>query len=112
MSKRIKFKSEEYPLNFNFLVFKNWETESGLKISELGKLAENAGAIEAVNILSLLYFAIVDACEEQEIDFPYKLKDFIRGVNPSELAELTSLIDIGGDSENKGQPKKPKLKQA
>lgn len=109
MSKKIKFKSEEYPLNFNFLVFSNWEKESGLKISELGKLAENAGAMEAVNILSLLYFAIQDACEEQKQDFPYTLKEFIRGVNPSELAELTSLIDIGGDGENKGQPKKRKV---
>ncbi len=104
MSKKILFKSEEYPLQFNFLVFKEWEKETGKKLSELGNIGNEAGAVEAVEVLTLLFLAINDACEEQGLTFPYTLKQFIRGVNPNELAELTQLIEVGDGEENKGQP--------
>lgn len=109
MAKRILFKGNEYPLQFNFLVFKEWEKETGKALSELGLLANGTGAVEAVDALTLLYFAIQDACDEQAIDFPFTLKQFIRGVDMANLGDMMSLIDLGEESENKGRSKRKKL---
>ena len=106
MAKMILFEGSEYPIQFNMLVFKAWEKETGLKISDLGNLATGTGAVEAVDALTLLFFAVQDACEEKEIDFPFTLKQFIRKVDISQLGEMMSLI--GDGSENKRQPKKQK----
>lgn len=105
MAKKILFDGKEYPLQFNFLVFRNWEKETGQKISDLGILATGTGAVEAVDALTLLFFAVQDACEETETDFPYTLKQFIRKVDITKLGEMMQLIELGDESENKGQPK-------
>lgn len=108
MAKKLVYKEVEYPLQFNFLVFKNWEKETGSKISELGALAADTGAVGAVDVLTLLFFAVQDACEEQGIDFPFTLKQFIRGIDIAKLEDMTKLIDLsdGGEVENKGQSKR------
>lgn len=108
MAKKILYKDKEYPIQFNFLVFKEWEKETGKKLSELGLLATESGAVEAVDALTLLYFAVCDACEESEVEFNFTLKQFIRGVEPSKIGEMMSLIELGESTENKGQPKKRK----
>jgi len=106
MAKEILYNGIKYPLQFNMLVFRNWENETKKKISELGTLADGTGAVEAVDALTLLYFAIQDACEEKEITFDVTLKGFIRGVDFSNMGEMMSLIDLSDNSENKRQPKK------
>ncbi len=105
MAKEILFNGVKYPMQFNFLVFKDWENETGKKISDLESLANGLGAVEAVDALTLLYFAMKDACEEKGVDNDVTLKQFIRGIDMSKLGEFVSLINLG-DSENKGQPKK------
>jgi hypothetical protein len=112
MAKKLVFKDVEYPLQFNFLVFKNWEKETCKKISELGALAEDTGAVGAVDVLTLMFFAVQDACEEKEVDFQFTLKQFIRAVDISKLEEMAKLIDLtdGDELENKGQPKTTKAK--
>jgi uncharacterized protein YjaG (DUF416 family) len=107
MAKEILYNGVKYPLQFNMLVFRNWETETKKKISDLGTLANGSGAVEAVDALTLLYFAIQDACDEKEIEFIVTLKSFLRNVDFSNMGEMMSLIDLG-ESENKRQPKKPK----
>jgi len=107
MAKEILYNGVIYPLQFNMLVFRNWETETKKKISDLGTLANGSGAVEAVDALTLLYFAIEDACEEKEIEFKITLKSFIRNIEIDKIGELMNLIDLG-ESENKRQPKKPK----
>lgn len=109
MAKEILYNGVKYPLQFNFLVFKEWENATGKKISELGILANGTGAVEAVDALTLLFFAVQDACDEKDIQFEFTLKQFIRNVDISKLGELMALIDLG-ESENKGQPVK-KLKK-
>jgi hypothetical protein len=111
MSRKLLFCGVEYPLQFNFLVFKNWERETGKKLSQLGVIADESGAVEAVDALTLLYFAVQDACEENEIEFNYSLKAFVRKVDMTKLQDLISLIDLtdGEGSENKGQPAKKSL---
>jgi hypothetical protein len=107
MAKEILYNGVKYPLQFNMLVFRNWETETKKKISDLGTLANGNGAVEAVDALTLLYFAVQDACDEKEIEFPITLKSFIRNIEIDKIGELMNLIDLG-ESENKRQPKKPK----
>ncbi|MFZ4797047.1 MAG: hypothetical protein ACOYMA_06100 [Bacteroidia bacterium] len=107
MAKEILYNGVKYPLQFNMLVFRNWETETKKKISDLGTLANGSGAVEAVDALTLLYFAIQDACDEKEIEFIVTLKSFLRNVDFSNMGEMMSLIDLG-ESENKRQPKKQK----
>lgn len=102
----VNYNGIEYPLQFNFLVFSKWENATGKKISELGNLAKDSGAVEAVDALTLLYFAIQDACEEQEKEFDIKLNQFIRGIKLDQLDTYLSKIDLG--AENKRQPKAPK----
>ena len=106
MAKEILYNGVKYPLQFNMLVFRNWETETGKKISELGTLANGSGAVEAVDALTLLYFAIQDACDEKGIKFDVTLKGFIRNVDFNNMGEMMSLIDLSDGSENKRQPKK------
>tara|TARA_R110000868_G_scaffold397642_1_gene670404 strand:- start:635 stop:964 length:330 start_codon:yes stop_codon:yes gene_type:complete len=108
MDKVILFNGIEYPLQFNFLVFANWEKQTGKKISELSSLSQDSGAVEAVDALTLLFFAVQDACEEKGIEFSVKLTQFIRGVKPEEIGQFMSKISLGGDEENKRQPKAPK----
>lgn len=108
MAKKIIFQGSEYPLQFNFLVFANWEKQTGKKLSELGVLANGTGAVEAVDALTLLYFAVLDACEEKEINFEFTLKSFIRNVDVSALGEMMKLIDLSEGEENKRQPKSKK----
>lgn len=107
MAKEILYNGVKYPLQFNMLVFRNWETETKKKISDLGTLANGSGAVEAVDALTLLYFAIQDACDEKEIEFIVTLKSFLRNVDFLNMGEMMSLIDLG-ESENKRQPKKQK----
>ena len=110
MDKVILFQGKEYPLQFNFLVFANWERQTGKKISELSSLSQDSGAVEAVDALTLLFFAVQDSCEEKGIEFEVKLSQFIRGVKPDEIGEMMSKINLGDDEENKRQPAK-KLKK-
>lgn len=107
MAKEILFEGVKYPLQFNMLVFRNWETETHKKISELGTLANGTGAVEAYEALTLLFFAVQDACDEKSIEFKVTLKEFIRKTDINKLGEMMSLIDLG-DSENKRQPVKLK----
>ena len=102
MAKSILYNGTTYPLQFNFLVFKEWENQTGKKISELGLLANGQGAVEAVDALTLLFFAIQDACEEQSIEFKFTLKQFIRGLKFEDMETLISKIDL--ETENKRQP--------
>lgn len=111
MAKKILFDGKEYPLQFNFLVFSNWEKQTGKKISDLGILANGTGAVEAVDALTLLFFAVQDAADEAEKEFPYTLKQFIRKVDITKLGEMMAMIELGDESENKRLPKK-KLKAA
>ena len=107
MAKKIFYNGSEYPLQFNFLVFKNWELATGQQLSELGNLATESGAVGAVSALTLLYFAVKDACEEQKIDFSVELNSFIRSIKPEQFKSMVSLISLsdGEELENKGQPK-------
>ena len=108
MAKEILYNGVKYPLQFNMLVFKNWETQTGKKISDLGTLANGSGAVEAVDALTLLYYAIEDACDEKEIEFKVTLKSFLRNIDFSNMGEMMSLIDLSDGSENNRQPVKKK----
>ena len=112
MAKEILFNGKKYPIQFNMLVFRNWETETGKKISDLGTLADGSGAVEAVDALTLLYFAVADACDEKEIEFNYTLKGFIRNIDVNKIGEMMSLIDLSDGSENKRQSKSQLKKSA
>jgi hypothetical protein len=107
MAKEILYNGVSYPLQFNMLVFRDWETETGKKISDLGTLANGSGAVEAVDALTLLYFGVKDACEEKSIKFEFSLKQFIRGIDIANISDMMKMIDLE-PSENKRQPMKLK----
>lgn len=94
MSKGLLFKGKTYPVNFNMLVFRNWEKQTGRKFTEIQEMAGNAGAAEIFDILALLYFAVVDALEEKGQTFDFGLKQFIRGIDMNKIEEIISLIDL------------------
>ena len=105
MQKKLIYQGIEYPLQFNFLVFRNWEKATGHKFTDIQQLAENAGATEVVDVLSLLYFAIEDACNEQGKEFNFTLNQFIRGLDMSKTEQMMSMISLSDEEQEKeGQP--------
>lgn len=109
MGKQLNYNGVQYPIVFNFLVFSQWERETGKKLPEIGNLSESAGAVEAVEALTLLYFAVQEGCDINNVEFDLTLKQFIRGIDMRNLGEYLSAINIEaieGEKENKRQPKK------
>lgn len=107
MVKYINFNGKEYPYDINFIVFEQWERETG---KELGDIGEGRKATDAVNALKLLYFAIQDGCEQKGIEFNLTIKDFIRLVEAKDIPTLISHIAIGGEGLDDKKKQKVKLK--
>lgn len=107
MVKYIKFNGKDYPFDINFIVFEQWEIETG---KELGDIGNGKKATDAVNALKLLYFAIKDGCEQKGREFDLTIKEFIRLVEPKDIPALISHIAIGGDGVVEEKKKKDKMK--
>ena len=118
MSKKILFKSEEYPTRFGMSVYKKWELEEGLKFTDLATIFDNEkeiGLSEMVIILSMGYFGIKSGCNKEGIEFNYTMEDFLDEISSEEVKGVIEAVTLGVAAyfnaekvENKGLPKTKK----
>lgn len=125
--KQIEYKGKKYPIHFNMLVFDSWQRETGKKLGWIAAIsaraqrlieAEKAGETlpetedtsleDAITMLKLVYFGILDACEEKEVDFDVTIRQFIRSIPIGDIGNFTKFINLEmpeeEETENNGLP--------
>lgn len=117
--KIINIKGVDYPLQFNMLVFAEWEKLTSKNLGFLSEMQANANFIEeykvnplpenkekaeqltnnaisdAVALITLLYCAIKDACEETNTPFNITLSSYIRSIPITDIGIIANYISDG-----------------